>query len=121
MTDLSEMQVDTAILEARAMRAAFMRKTLAGWAERALGGFYRFQQRRRTLAALSALDDRVLADIGLTRGSLRRAAIAAADQAFDQEKRGAHGLASQTPLQALKGAHGGGTAVNSNAGDRKAA
>lgn len=121
MTNLSEMQVDTAILEARAMRAAFMRKTLTGWAQRALGGLHRIQQRRRTLAALSALDDRVLADIGLTRGSLRRAAYAAADQAYDQEQREAGRPAARTPIQALNATLFGGVADNSNSDDRKAA
>ncbi len=108
MTSLSELQVDHVVLEARDMRAQMLRATALSLGEflfkRLPEALRRANQRRRTLAALEKLDPRVLEDIGLTAGNLRRAAFAAADHAYDQEKRGVTRPTFLTSAQAINSA-----------------
>ena len=134
MTTLSEMQVDKYVLEAREMRGQMIRETLTGFAalltKTLPEGLRRYYQRRRTLAALEQLDPRVLSDIGLHPGSLRRAAFAAADHAFDQEKRGverpsfltsAQAMGSPITVEALAANSNDGSKDGTKDGSRKAA
>jgi len=130
MTSLSELQVDKYVFEAREMRGEMIRESFARF-----GAFLtrtlpetlrRHNQRRRTLAALERLDPRVLSDIGLNPGSLRRAAYAAADHAFDQEQRGIERPTYLTSTQAINAPVNApmgveAPAANSNKGSRKAA
>ena len=77
---------------------------------------------RRTVGQLAELDDRTLADIGLAPGMIRRAAISAADFAYDQEMRGVSKPTFLTPAQAMNQADGFSAkrVANSN-GQKKAA
>jgi uncharacterized protein YjiS (DUF1127 family) len=105
MSNLSDIRMDAVILEAREMQADVIRtfftrlgKTLFKALPEKL---QRARLRRRTLHALENLDERTLSDIGLAPGALRRAAFAAADHAYDQERRGVTRPQFLTPAQAM--------------------
>ena len=86
----------------RAFFTSLGNKLLKGIPER----LRRAYQRRRTMIALERLDERTLADIGLAPGMIRRAAISAADFAYDQEMRGVSKPTFLTPAQAMNQADG---------------
>ena len=72
--------VDRILLEARRQRAMYLKRNLAKlWRASGLGSLVcalqRSLARRRTLAALEDLDDRLLRDIGIKRGDIGRIAV----------------------------------------------
>jgi uncharacterized protein YjiS (DUF1127 family) len=125
MSNLSDIRMDAVILEAREMQADVVRsffKRLGKTLFKALPEkLQRARLRRRTLFALENLDERTLSDIGLAPGSLRRAAYAAADHAYDQERRGVTRPQFLTPAQAMNFVLAGKTAAaNSNPTEKAA-
>jgi uncharacterized protein YjiS (DUF1127 family) len=125
MSNLSDVRMDAVILEAREMQAEVLREFFARLGKTLFKALpeklQRARLRRRTLHALENLDQRTLSDIGLAPGSLRRAAFAAADHAYDQERRGITRPQFLTPAQAMSfQVHGEAQPANSNPTEKAA-
>lgn len=109
--------IEQAVARARRLRAeAFAEhagrtaRALAGWAARAIGAVARMRQRRADTRALMTLDDRLLADIGLSRTDIKAAVYNGAPLRAAQRDEGhgpapIHRLATRQPAPSAPERH----------------